>query len=79
MSKCRNCGQTIVWKKTKRGKNLPCQPKAALLKDLPQGTLMLTDEGFTFHTDDEGVMDKYGDREGYPTHFGFCTNPQPRS
>ena len=78
MSKCRSCGEEIVWIKMKgTGKAMPCDAKKISYSEnmhpVAEGAQVLTlvtDHGTIVRT----VFDPAGDKIGYTSHFATCPN-----
>lgn len=72
MSRCKACGQEIIWIKTKAGKAMPCDPQKIPYTTEPPGgekgkTLVLPDGRIA-----TGSLDLESDKYGYISHFATC-------
>lgn len=75
---CKSCGAMIIFHRTKRGKQMPCNtPSVSYVAD-PRGTdtIMTFDgeieRGYILHDGTEN------DARGYVPHFATCKNPQAK-
>lgn len=73
MSRCRSCGAEIIWIRTKKGRNMPCDPEPVHYRKQVHGQ-----EGMiTLVTPDGDVIvgqKSYDDSDqtGYISHFATC-------
>lgn len=77
MSKCRSCGEEIIWIKMASGKAMPCDAaKISYSEILHPGVggndvmTLVTERGQIVRT----VFDPAGDKIGYISHFATCPN-----
>ena len=70
MSKCKDCGQEIIWKEDNQGSKYPCDPDLVDLEDLDEGIRIVSEEGELIRCDYElmnsGVV-------GFVVHFDTCS------
>ena len=61
MSICKGCGTEIIWIKTPRGKNMPCDPEL-IETQLNQVTVLA-----------DGQVGNFNKRKGYRSHWVTCS------
>lgn len=71
MTRCRSCGQQILWVRMKSGRSMPCDTLLIPYRQDPEGELMLvTPEGTVVR----GTEDRDSPTAGYRSHFATCPN-----
>ena len=69
---CRQCGDRILWVKTKAGKNMPVNPELVNYKAVPGGKeRIVTPEGVVVAGEKCSVDEAEGC--GYISHFATCS------
>ncbi len=73
---CRGCRKPIVFIKTIRGKDMPCEPDPVMYRQSESGKAkILTEKGFTINA--EIVSDpKKADGRGYIPHWAHCSEAE---
>ena len=73
ISKCRSCGEQIIWIRTKAGKNMPCNTTLLNYKLDPKGKdNIVKDTGEVIRCNAQGVDAAEADGYGYLSHFATC-------
>lgn len=68
---CRTCGEKILWIKTRRGKNMPCDPQLLNYKRSKGGSQrIVTPEGDV--VTGEIVPPEMAEGVGFLSHFASC-------
>lgn len=68
---CKQCGERVLWVKTKAGKNMPVNPELINYKAVPGGKeRIVTPEGEVVAG--EKVSPEEADGFGYISHFATC-------
>ena len=75
VTKCRSCGASIVWIKTKSGKSMPCNHEPVYYKNKGKGSdKVVTKKGEVISCEiitGSGVAEGFG----YVPHWSTCNNP----
>ncbi len=72
ISRCRSCGQMIVWVRTKSGKNMPCDSQLVTFKSETGGKERIVTEQGNIISGKTGVSREEADGIGYISHFATC-------
>ena len=76
MSKCRKCGQEIIWIKTASGKSMPCDPEEVVYwKDSKGKGRVVTPNGEVVACRLDGDPQE-ATGMGYVSHFATCPNAE---
>ncbi len=76
--KCKSCGASIVWIKTQKGKNMPCDADAVEYQENYKGkSTIVTEDGRVLKVTKidragGGLLDPIIDGKGYIPHWATC-------